>query len=554
MPKTKTYVIIGGVAGGASTAARLRRLDEKARIIMIERGGFVSFANCGIPYYLGRVIPKREHLLIRTPQSFWIRDRIEVLINTTVTQINRQSKTITIQKQDNSTDSFTNDSTNNSTDNINYDKLVLAQGAEPFVPPITGADKKHVYTVRNIEDTDKIDQKISNAKSAVVIGGGFIGVEMAENLKLRGLQVSILEKAPRLLLPFEAEIASHCQDALSKADIKVHTNVDITSIEDTQVTTQKHGDFPADLIIMATSTRPENSLAKIAGLQLGLSGGIQVNEYLQTSDQDIYAVGDMIETTHRACNQKMIIPLAGPASRQGRIVASNIAGMKKKYPGSLGSSVIKVHDTTAATTGITSELAQKLNIPIFSVTYFGFNHVTYYPGCSSLLLKVNFHTKTGQVLGASASGIKDVEKRIDVIATAIAAKMTANDLEDLDLCYAPPFNGPVDPVNRAGYIATNIMNGLTKETSWENIDETTYLLDVREPSEFKKFNVPHSINIPLGTLRDRLNEVPTDKDIYVFCLSGLRAYLAQRILMQNGFKEVYNISGGVKLYSFFSNR
>jgi len=503
---------------------------------MIERGGFVSFANCGIPYYLGRVIPKRDYLLIRTPQSFWIRDRVEVLINTAVTQINRQSKSITIQKQDNSTDT------------INYDKLVLAQGAEPFVPPITGVDKTHVYTVRNIEDTDKIDQKIVNSNSAVVIGGGFIGVEMAENLRIRGLKVTILEKAPRLLLPFEAEIASHCQDALLKADIKVHTNVDITAIEDTKITTQKHGDFPADLVIMATSTRPENGLAKEAGLQLGPSGGVQVNEYLQTSDQDIYAVGDMIETNHRACDQKMIIPLAGPASRQGRIVASNIAGLKKKYPGSLGSSVIKVHDTTAATTGITNELAQKLNIPIFSVTYFGFNHVTYYPGVSSLLLKVNFHTKTGQVVGASASGKKDVEKRIDVIATAIAAKMTANDLEDLDLCYAPPYNGPVDPVNRAGYIATNIMNGLTKQTNWDNIDESTYLLDVREPSEYKKFNVPHSINIPLGTLRDRLNEIPTDKDIYVFCLSGLRAYLAQRILIQNGFKEVYNISGGIQLY------
>ncbi len=536
MSSHKRYVIIGGVASGASAATRLRRHDEHAEITIIERGGYVSFANCGIPYHLGRIIDKREKLIIRTPEDFWIRDRVKVKINTTATAINSDGKTVAIK------DSQGKES------EIAYDDLILAQGAAPFPPPIPGYDKDHVHTIRSIEDMDLIDQKIADAEEVVVIGGGFIGIEMAENLQHRGLDVTILEKAPRLLRPFEPMIAGRCQKVLEALMIEVVPDTDITEITDKEVKTKEDGEFPADLVLMAIGVKPDSALAESAGIKLGEKGGIQVDEYFATNLPHIYAVGDMIEVNHIAINQKMLVPLAGPANRQGRLVADNIAGQKRPYKGVIGSSVLKVGAFTAATTGITEELAEFLKIPVITSTYNGGQHASYYPGVEEVLLKIVFHRQTGKVLGASAFGKQDVEKRIDVVATSIAGGLTAQDLCDIDLCYAPPFNGPVDPVNRASYIAQNMLDNLTKYLPWEEVEMDKLLIDVREPAEFKHRHVPNAINIPLSQLRDRLDEIPKDEPVYLYCLSGLRAYLAERILIQGGWENLVNVTGGIYFY------
>lgn len=544
-------VIVGGVAGGATAGARIRRLDERAEIVIFERSGYISYANCGLPYYIGGVIADREDLTLQTPEGFFSRYNISAHVNCEVIDINRESKTVSV----------VNLVTGEKFEE-NYDKLILSPGAKPVLPDFYINDKR-VFILRTVEDTLKIRSFISSssAKSAVVIGGGFIGMETAENLKEAGLKVTLIQRGEHLLNTVDKEIASFIHATFRSNGIRLLLNAQTEKIVPKQdgvcVELACGEKILCDMVLVAVGVVPENALAKKAGLKLGVKGAIKVNERMQTSAPDIYAVGDAVEVKNFVTGQESLIALAGPANKQGRIAGDNICGIKSKYKGSQGSSVIKIFDKTVAVTGINEEQAKVLGYTYEKVILSPSSHAGYYPGGKVMTLKLLYEKKSLKILGAQIYGSDGVDKRIDVLATAIRAGLKADELKDLDLAYAPPYSSAKDPVNMAGFIAENIENGIVKQFYYEDIPALTNkdgitLLDARTAGEYVRGHAEGFINIPLDSLRERLSELDIKKDIYVICQSGLRSYIASRILAQNGF-NVYNFAGGYRLYSAIKN-
>ena len=535
-------VIVGGVAGGATAAARIRRLNENAEIIIFERSGYVSYANCGLPYYIGGEIADKEDLFLQTPEGFWSRFKIDVRTLHEVTKINRERKTVTVLDK-NAGNVFEE----------SYDKLILSPGAKPVMPDFCKGDCGNIFTLRTVEDTLKIREFTDNypIKTAVIIGGGFIGLEMAENLKNRGIDVTVIQKGDHLLNTVDSDIASFIHTNLRTKGINILLNANVKSIEKNIVITDCQ-EIPADMVIVSVGVSPENTLAKDAGLALGVKGAIAVSDNMQTSDEDIYAVGDAVEVENFISKDKVVITLAGPANKQGRIAADNICGINSTYKGTQGASVIKLFDMTVASTGMTETQLKLSNIAYEKVILSPLSHAGYYPGATVMTLKVIFEKETYKILGAQAVGYEGVEKRIDVIATAIFAGLTADKLKDLELSYAPPYSSAKDPVNMAGFIIENMKNGIVKQFCYEDIpllqkrDDVT-LLDTRTVYEYMRGHAEGFINIPVDELRERLTELDKSKPVYVMCQSGLRSYLATRILMQNGF-DAYNFAGGYRLY------
>ncbi|OIJ19273.1 CoA-disulfide reductase [Anaerobacillus alkalidiazotrophicus] len=543
---SKKIVIVGGVAGGATAAARLRRLDETSKIVMFEKGEHISFANCGLPYYIGETITDREKLLVQTVEGMSNKFKLDIRNLSEVIDINRNNNTVTVK-----------DLRTGEQYEEGYDQLVLSPGARPIVPPIPGLKEANaIFTLRNIPDTDRIKSYVDhkNPKRAVIVGGGFIGLEMAENLYERGLYVTIIEMADQVMAPLDYEMASIIHTHLKDKGINLILSDGVKSFEDEgkKVVTQIGKEIETDMIILSIGVRPENELAVRAGLNVGERGGIQVNEYLQTSDPTIYAIGDVIEVKDYINEQPTMIPLAWPANRQGRIVADNIYGKNVRYNGTLGSSIAKVLDYTVATTGNNEKTLKRLGIPYQVVHLHPGSHAGYYPGASPIALKLIFDKETGKIYGAQAVGKDGVDKRIDVIATAIKGNLSVMDLVDIELAYAPPYSSAKDPVNMAGYVATNIVEGVLETVQWNEIDEIVTnggtLIDVRNPIELEMGYIKGSKNIPLDDLRDRLAELQKNETIYVSCQVGLRGYLATRILQENGF-NVKNLDGGWKTYS-----
>lgn len=541
----KKIVIVGGVAGGASTAARLRRIDENAEIIMFERGEFISFANCGLPYYIGDVIKRKQSLLVQTVEGMSKRFNMDIRVFNEVTKINPGEKKISVK----------NLQTNEEYEEF-YDTLVLSPGANPIVPPIPGIEEaKTLFTLRNIRDMDAIKSHIDENKpqSAIIIGGGFIGIEMAENLHDIGIHVTLVEAAEQIMGPIDLEMASILHEHIRDKGVELILRDGVKSFEDEgkKLVLQSGKEIETDLIILSIGVRPENKLAKEAGLEIGGRGGIVVNEYLQTSNEDIYAVGDVIEVNDFISGNKTMIPLAGPANKQGRIVANNICGQKEKYIGTMGTSAAKIFDMVVASTGNNEKLLRAQNIPYETVHIIPASHSNYYPGSSPIFMKMLFDKESGKIFGAQAVGSDGVEKRIDVIATAITGKLTVMDLQRLELSYAPPFSSAKDPVNMLGFVATNVVEGTVSTVQWHEIDKIVkdggLLIDVRTSIERQLGFIKGSVHITLDELRDRLDEIPKDKAIYVYCQVGLRGYIATRILMQNGF-DVKNLDGGLRIY------
>ena len=544
--KQKKVVIIGGVAGGASAAARLRRLDENAHIVVVERGPYISFANCGLPYYLGGTIQDRAALTLQTPESFKARFNVDVRVFSEAVSIQPDNKTITIHNH-NTGEEYEE----------SYDSLILSMGADAAMPPIPGIDSKKVFTVRNIPDTVAVKTYIEEhqAKKAVVAGGGFIGLEVAENLRDLGMDVTLVEMADQVIPSIDADMAAQVHGHMRQKGLHLLLGSALQKIEDTEtgVSLTVNGEIiDADLLVMAIGVRPASEIAVKAGLPANAKGALIVNSAMETGVDGIYAVGDLIEITHFVTGEKGYIPLAGPANKQGRIAADNICGIPSRYTGTQGSSILKVFDLAVASTGITEKTAKALHLNYEKSFTFSANHATYYPGATNMSIKTIFEKDTGKILGAQIVGNDGVDKRCDVFATAIRAGMTAKDLTELELCYAPPFGSAKDPVNMAGYVIENMMSGLVKTFHWHDIEKISkdpgaFLLDTRNPMEYLAGTIPGFVNIPLDSLRDRLDEIPKDKTIYVTCQIGLRGYIAARILMQNGY-DVYNLSGGYRLY------
>lgn len=544
--KQKKVVIIGGVAGGASAAARLRRLDENAHIVVVERGPYISFANCGLPYYLGGTIQDRAALTLQTPDSFKARFNVDVRVFSEAVSIQPDNKTITIHNH-NTGEEYEE----------SYDSLVLSMGADAAMPPIPGIDSKKVFTVRNIPDTVAVKTYIEEhqAKKAVVAGGGFIGLEVAENLRDLGMDVTLVEMADQVIPSIDADMAAQVHGHMRQKGLHLLLGSALQKIEDTEtgVSLTVNGEpIDADLLVMAIGVRPASEIAVKAGLPANAKGALIVNSAMETGVDGIYAVGDLIEITHFVTGEKGYIPLAGPANKQGRIAADNICGIPSRYTGTQGSSILKVFDLAVASTGITEKTAKALHLNYEKSFTFSANHATYYPGATNMSIKTLFEKDTGKILGVQIVGNDGVDKRCDVFATAIRAGMTAKDLTELELCYAPPFGSAKDPVNMAGYVIENMMSGLVKTFHWHDIEKISkdpgaFLLDTRNPMEYMAGTIPGFVNIPLDSLRDRLDEIPKDKTIYVTCQIGLRGYIAARILMQNGY-DVYNLSGGYRLY------
>ncbi|QED49304.1 CoA-disulfide reductase [Cytobacillus dafuensis] len=543
---TKKVIIVGGVAGGATAAAKLRRNNEEIEIILVERGEHISFANCGLPYYIGETIKDRSKLLVQTVKGMSERFNLDIRNLSEVLSIDPENKKVTIKNL--KTDVVYEEA---------YDKLLLSPGARPIVPPIPGLEEAEaIFTLRNIPDTDKIKNYVDqqNPKKAIVIGGGFIGIEMAENLVDRGIAVTLIEMANQIMAPIDFEMASILHTHLKEKGVQLvlENGVQFFADNGKTVILSDGTNIETDMTILSIGVRPENELAKAAGLHLGERGGIIVNEYLQTSNPDIYAVGDAVEVVDFISGSKAMIPLAGPANRQGRIAANNIMGKQEKYQGTLGTSIAKVFDLTVAATGNNEKTLNRLGVPYEVVHIHPSSHAGYYPGASSIALKLIFDKGTGRIFGAQAVGMDGVDKRIDVIATAIKGGLTVEDLTHLELSYAPPYSSAKDPVNMAGYVATNIMEGELEHVQWHEIDDIIasggLLIDVREPMEREFGFIEGSMNISLNELRNRLEELPKDQTIYVSCQVGLRGYLASRILKHNGF-SVKNVDGGWKTYS-----
>lgn len=540
-------IIIGGVAGGATAAARLRRLDEKAEIIVLERGEYVSFANCGLPYYIGGVIADREDLTLQTPQSFKVRFNIDVRVLNEAVKVSPNTKTVTVKNL-----------RTGETYEEPYDNLILSMGAEPIRPNIEGADGSNVFTLRNIPDTLKIKNYINTAKprSAVVIGGGYIGVEMAENLAQAGIKVGIVELADHLIAPLDFDMAADVHRYIKSKGIYLYLNNGVKAISGNTVILQ-NGEITADMIIMSVGVRPETAIAKDAGIELNPRGSIVVNNKMQTNIPDIYAVGDAVEVEDFITKKPAFIPLAGPANKQGRIAADNIAGYESVYTGTQGSAVLKLFDMTVATTGLNEKTATATGIDYDKTYTYSASHATYYPGAAQMSIKALWDKKTLKIIGAQIVGFDGVDKRMDVLATAIRFGAKITDLTTLELCYAPPFGSAKDPVNMLGFVAENIVSGKLKQFFWHDVenlarDGSVFLLDTRTPFEVMQGKIDGFVNIPLDELRKRIDEIPKDRPVYVHCHSGLRSYLACRILTGNGY-DCYNLAGGWRLYESVIN-
>lgn len=539
-------LIVGGVAGGASAATRLRRLDEKAQIILFEKGPYISYANCGLPYYIGGEIKERENLLVTKPALLRGRFGVDVRTDSEVVAIDRQAKTVTVKNHQ-----------TGETYKESYDKLLLSPGASPKKPDWEGVNLPGIFTIRNVPDTCAVDDFIreTGAKRAAVVGGGFIGVEMAENLTARGLSVTLMEYQEQVLPPLDPEMAAIVHTHLRQNGVNLALGTAVSGFEKAGtgilVKTGK-GDLETDLVILSVGVAPDSGLAKEAGLELGIGGSIAVNDNYQTSDPDIYAVGDAIQVRSRLTGQDTLLPLAGPANRQGRAAAESILGRKPSHSKDvLGSSILKVFQLTAASTGLNEKQLKAAGIPYLKTYTHPASHAGYYPGGTPMSMKLLFGPD-GKVFGAQAVGQEGVDKRMDVLATVIRLNGTVYDLQDLELCYAPPYSSAKDPVNMLGFTAANILNGDMKDFYCEDLAgldfDKVFLLDCRTPAEFAMGTIPGAVNIPLDELRNRLEELPKDKPVYEFCQVGLRGYIAYRILSQHGF-EAYNLSGGYKSYA-----
>ena len=540
-------VIIGGVAGGATAAARIRRLDEQAQITVFERSGHVSYANCGLPYYIGGVIGDPEELTLQTPESFFSRFRVTMKVKHEVTAIHPDRKAVSVKNLENG-EEFEE----------SYDKLILSPGAKPTQPEIPGAGLETLFTLRTVEDTFRIKEYVekNHPKSAVLAGGGFIGLELAENLRGLGMDVTIVQRPKQLMNPFDPDMAVFIHGEMRKHGIKLALGRTVEGFARTKdgvdVLLKNGKPLHADMVVLAIGVTPDTRLAKDAGLELGIKDGILVNDRMETSVPDIYAVGDAVQVKHYVTGKDALISLAGPANRQGRVAADNVCGGDSRYPGSLGSSVIKVFDITAATTGINETAAKKAGIDADKVVLSPLSHAGYYPGGKVMTMKVVFEKETYRLLGAQIVGYEGVDKRIDVLATAICAGLSAKGLKDLDLAYAPPYSSAKDPVNMAGFMIDNLSKGILKQFHLEDVpslpaDGSVTLLDVRTVFEYGRGHVKGFRNIPVDELRERLGEIEPGKPVYVMCQSGLRSYVATRILAGNGF-DCYNFSGGFRFY------
>ena len=539
-------VIVGGVAGGATAAARIRRLDEHAEIVVFERSGFISYANCGLPYYIGGIIEDENDLTLQTPESFWKRFRVKMNVHHEVIAIHPEEKTVTVKNLE-----------SGAVFAESYDKLILSPGAKPIRPGLDGIESKKIFTLRTVEDTLKIKEYLNafRPESAVVVGGGFIGIEIAENLRGLGVHVTLAEAAEQLMAPFDRDMAAFIHAELRKNGINLllgRTVEGFAETDDGIDVRLTDVTLHADMAVLAIGVAPETSLAKAAGLALGIRGSIVVNDRMETSVPDIYAVGDAVQIKNFVTDADTLISLAGPANKQGRIAADNVCGGDSRYTGGQGPSIIKIFDMTAAVTGINEKTAKALGIDADKVILSPMSHAGYYPGGKLMAMKVLFEKETYRILGAQIAGFGGVDKRIDVLATAIRAGMKAYELTDLDLAYAPPYSSAKDPVNMAGYIVENIKNGLVKQWYCEDAenlprDGSVTLLDTRTAMEYSRGHIKGFVNIPVDELRERLGEIDRAKPVYVICQSGLRSYIASRILTGSGF-DAYNFAGGFRFY------
>lgn len=545
-------VIVGGVAGGATAAARLRRLDEQAEIVVFERSGFISYANCGLPYYIGDVITDPQDLTLQTPESFFSRFRVDMKVRHEVTALHPEKHTVSV-KNLKTGEEFEE----------SYDKLILSPGAKPTQPPVPGTDLEKLFTLRTVEDTLRIKRYINrnHPKSAILAGGGFIGLEVAENLRELGMDVTIVQRPKQLMKPFDSDMAAFIHNEMRKHGVKLALGHTVEGFEETedgvQILLKDEAPLRADMVVLAIGVTPDTRLAQEAGLELGVKGSILVNDKMETSSPDIYAVGDAVQVKHFVTGQETLISLAGPANKQGRIAANNICGMDSHYPGSQGSSIVKVFDMTAAATGINETTAKSAGLDVDKVILSPMSHAGYYPGGKVMTMKVVFEKETYRLLGAQIVGYEGVDKRIDVLATAIHAGMKATELAELDLAYAPPYSSAKDPVNLAGFMIENIENGILKQFHMEEIDQlpkdgSVTLLDTRTPGEYQRGHVDGFRNIPVDVLREHLDEIEKGKPVYVICQSGLRSYISTRILTGNGY-DVYNFSGGFRFYDAVTN-
>ena len=545
-------VIVGGVAGGATAAARIRRLDEQAEIVVFERSGYISYANCGLPYYIGGAIEDPEELTLQTPESFFSRFRVNMKVRHEVIAIHPERKTVSVRNLE-SNEEFEE----------RYDKLLLSPGAQPTRPRLPGGSLEQLFTLRTVEDTLRLKAYIQKKrpKSAVLAGGGFIGLELAENLRSLGMEVTIVQRPPQLMSPFDPDMAALIHSEMRRHGVRLALGHTVEGFVEkdggVDVLLREEAPLHADMVVLAIGVTPDTHLASEAGLALGARGSILVNDRMETSVPDIYAVGDAVQVKHYVTGEDTLIALAGPANKQVRIAADNICGGDSRYPGSQGSSVIKVFNMTAAVTGINEITARKAGIDADKVVLSPMSHAGYYPGGKVMTIKVIFERNTYRLLGAQIVGYEGVDKRIDVLATAIHAGLDAIQLKELDLAYAPPYSSAKDPVNMAGFMIENISRGLLKQFHLEDVarlrmDDNVTLLDVRTPAEFSRGHIDGFLNIPVDELRDRMGEIPPGKPVYVICQSGLRSYIACRILAGNGY-DCYNFSGGFRFYDAVTN-
>ena len=541
------YVIVGGVAGGATAAARIRRNTEKADIVLFERGDYISYANCGLPYYIGNVITERERLFVQTPEAFGKRFRVDVRTRSEVTEVNLQKKTVTVRTSDG--DTYVEA----------YDKLLLSPGASPVRPPLPGIESEGIFTLRNVSDTDRIKTYMQQhaVKRAVIVGGGFIGLEMAENLHHAGAEVAVVEMADQVMGPVDYSMAALVHEHLLQKGVKLYLKQAVESFEPGRngitVRFQSGISLDADLVLLSIGVRPETSLAQKAGLKIGEARGIWVDEYLQTSDASVYAVGDAIEYPHPITGKPWLNYLAGPANRQARIVADNMVfGNKVKYEGAVGTSIAKVFDQTVASTGLAAKRLKQMNVPYLSATIHSASHAGYYPGSSQTDIKIVFSPTDGRLYGAQIVGYEGVDKRIDAYALVIKHHGTVYDLMEVEHAYAPPFSSAKDPVAVSGYVAGNILCGKMTPLYWRELRDADLtkvtLVDVRTADEYALGHIDGALNIPLDDLRERIGEIPSDRPVYVYCGVGLRGYLASNILKENGYGDVRNLIGGIKTY------
>lgn len=531
-------VIVGGVAGGATAAARARRINEQAEITLFERGPYVSYANCGLPYFISRDIPERSDLLLQTPEGFQERYGVQVRVNTEVVAIDRSERRVLARGS-------------RGEEWVRYDKLILAQGGQPVMPPLPGMEAPHVFKLWTVPDMDRLHDYIEQERpaTAVVVGGGFIGLEMAEAFQKRGLATTVIELQPTVMAMMDREFGSLIAAELEANGVTVVNGVGVQAVRERSVELSDGRAIPADLVLFSVGVRPELTLAKQAGLEIGPAGGLVVDEHLRTSDPNIYAAGDMVEIPHVVSGRRVRIPLAGPANRQGRIAASNALGMPMRYSGALGTSVVKVFGATAAMTGLSERAARDAGFDVGVAIIHKDHHASYYPGAEEISLKLVYDRKTARLLGGQAFGRAGVEKRIDVLATALSGRFTLSALAELDLAYAPPYSSANDPINLAAFIGLNDLSGFSPlvtsaELKAELGTKEAFVLDVRREDEFAESHLKDAHHIPVDELRDRLDSLPKDRRIIIYCRSGFRGHLAARILLERGFKQTANVTGG----------